>query len=122
MVNSCLMFSSISPDLHARICKTYYEAISQKKSLTVAYGGVVGIKALGAAVVRSLLLPNLSSLTELVDISKASLSGNGCMTDDKLLEVRLGIDMVRDAVRQTLGMVFDFLIPLFLVVSASDSL
>jgi hypothetical protein len=88
--------------LHARICKTYFEAISQQKSLTVAFGGVAGINALGSPVVRSLLLWNLSNLASLIDSSKLSMEQSDC-TNDKLLETRLGIDMLKDVIRQTLG-------------------
>ncbi len=98
-------FSVISPDLHSRICKTYFEAITQRKSLNVAYGGVAGINALGSPVVRSLLLSNLPSLTDLVNSYNDTLKGVGCeiYEQEKKHELRLSVEMLREIVRQTLG-------------------
>ena len=70
------MLSGKVPDLHARICKTYLDALQlppTDSTSTAAnpviyctvYGGVVGLAALGQQVVRSMLLPLLERLLDL---------------------------------------------------------
>jgi hypothetical protein len=90
--------SVLSPDLYPRLCKTYLEAITQKKSWNVAYGGVVGISALGPAVVRSLLLDNLGALKELISTTQVSTDTSG-----KIVNTADDLEMLKDAVCQALG-------------------
>jgi transcription initiation factor TFIID subunit 6 len=69
----CAKFSSLFPDLQARICKTYIDALQSDKSLTSVYGGLVGLSSLGQRVVRTVLLPTISSLvTRLKEDEKAT--------------------------------------------------
>lgn len=43
-------------DLQARVLKTYVSALGDDKALPTLYGGIVGLTALGPAVVRTLLV------------------------------------------------------------------
>ncbi len=52
------------PQLFARICKTFSEAIEPDKSLPTIYGGVVGLSVLGVGAIRSLLLPQLDAMQQ----------------------------------------------------------
>ena len=47
--------------MHARICKTFLDAV-QQTSLPTLYGGIVGLGALGQTVIRSVLLPQMSDI------------------------------------------------------------
>ncbi len=68
--------------MHARICKTYLDALEGDKGLPTLYGAIVGLSALGNHAVRTLLLPHLPSiLSRLQDntdsINVSTLSGPG---------------------------------------------
>ena len=58
----CAKFSSLFPDLQARVCKTYIDAMQPDKTLASMYGGLVGLSALGQNVVRTILLPIVGTL------------------------------------------------------------
>ena len=58
----CAKFSSLFPDLQARVCKTYVDAMQPDKSLASIYGGLVGLSALGQNIVRTILLPIVGTL------------------------------------------------------------
>lgn len=60
----CAKYGESYPDLHARVCKTYLDAIAPDKSLGTVYGGLVGLSALGQSVLRSVLLPSLAKIHE----------------------------------------------------------
>jgi hypothetical protein len=68
---SCLFHFSFSPsfpDLHARICKTYIEAVNQKASLSTIYGGIIGLGSLGINVIKTILLSQLSAIHETLEM------------------------------------------------------
>ena len=58
----CAKFSGLFPDLQARVCKTFVDALQPDKSLPSMYGGLVGLSALGQNVVRTILLPIVGTL------------------------------------------------------------
>lgn len=49
-------YSEQFSDLQPRVYKTYIEALGDDKSLVTVYGGIIGLTALGYAVVKSLLV------------------------------------------------------------------
>ena len=55
-------FSTQFPDLHARVCKTYLDALDDDKSLPTVFGGLAGLASMGTNVIRTLLLPNVKRL------------------------------------------------------------
>lgn len=66
------------PELHARICQTYVEALEGDKALPTLYGAIVGLSALGNNVVRKLLLPHLQAiLSRLQESGENSGRNNG---------------------------------------------
>lgn len=50
------------PELHARICKTYLDALGEDKSLATVYGAIAGLSAMGNSIVRTVLLPQLGAI------------------------------------------------------------
>eukprot|EP01038_Epipyxis_sp_PR26KG_P010662 gene10662-14318_t len=58
----CSKYSDAVPDLQARICKTYVDALSDDKMLTTTYGGIVGLDALGYNIIKNLLIKELPNL------------------------------------------------------------
>ncbi len=58
----CTKFGGLFPDLQARVCKTYVDAMQPDKSLASMYGGLVGLSALGQNIVRTILLPIVATL------------------------------------------------------------
>ena len=60
----CSKFSNLFPDLQARICKTYIDALQSDMTLASVYGGLVGLSSLGQRVVRTVMLPTISSLVQ----------------------------------------------------------
>lgn len=111
----CFFFSSVFPDLHARICKTYLEALSPDKSLVTIYGGIVGIGALGHTVVRALLLNKLEGFKTVLENEEReilALSNNDNMeveehqkkrTKALLQEKQLAVSKCKEAIQSTLG-------------------
>jgi hypothetical protein len=66
------------PDLHARICKTYQEALGADKSLPTLYGALVGCCALGHSAVRGLLLvPDGAGAGALGGAAATAVAGSG---------------------------------------------
>lgn len=59
----CVKYSEQFPDLQARVCKTFIDALSDDKSLTAVYGGIVGLSSLGHTVIKSLLLPHIGRIS-----------------------------------------------------------
>ena len=49
----CKKYGEFYPDIFARVCKTYLDAISCDKSYTTMYGGLVGLDAMGHQLVRT---------------------------------------------------------------------
>lgn len=90
----CSKFSSLFPDLQARICKTYIDALQSDKSLPSVYGGLVGLSSLGQRVVRTVLLPTISSLVQRLT-----------NVDDKPAN-RLAGEMVTSALVEAVGMFY----------------
>jgi hypothetical protein len=58
------------PELHARMCKTYLDALGPDKTLGTLYGAIVGLSALGNHIVRTLLIPNLNSIEQRIQASE----------------------------------------------------
>jgi hypothetical protein len=58
------------PELHARMCKTYLDALGPDKTLGTLYGAIVGLSALGNHIVRTLLIPNLNSIVQRIQASE----------------------------------------------------
>lgn len=81
------------PDLISRICKTYTDALTADKALATVYGGIVGLRALGAHITKTVLLDHLQLIS-------AHLEG---VEDSKKAEQRYAVDMCREALRVTLG-------------------
>jgi hypothetical protein len=79
----CLLFVVVCdslrfPDLHARICKTYQEALGADKSLPTLYGALVGCCALGHSAVRGLLLvPDGAGASSALGGAAAAAVGSG---------------------------------------------
>jgi hypothetical protein len=79
----CVKYSEQFPDLQARICKTFIDALSDDKSLTAVYGGIMGLSCLGHSVIKSLLLPHVGRISNRIskqqidnDIKKNVSSNN----------------------------------------------
>ena len=43
----CNKYGDFYPDIHARVCKTYLDAMSADKTYTTVYGGLVGLATMG---------------------------------------------------------------------------
>ena len=95
VAHACRKYSELCPELHARVCKTYLDTVmaalaalpadadaavtaadaaSQQQgdnqraaALATLYGGLVGLSALGQAVIRSLVLPHVSQVMQALD-------------------------------------------------------
>eukprot|EP01040_Poterioochromonas_malhamensis_P003782 gene3782-4040_t len=113
------------PDLHARICKTFIDAVSQKSSLSTIYGGVIGLGSLGVSVIKTVLLPQLPDIhqtllakTAEIESVKANSSyfshdvsegGKKRKFDsvekqrEYLRETELGLSMCREGLKTVLG-------------------
>lgn len=59
IANMCINYADVFPDLQARVCKTYCDALESGKSPATIYGGIVGLCSLGEEVIRHLLLPKV---------------------------------------------------------------
>jgi len=57
-------YSTQFPDLHPRVCKTFMDAIETDKSLSTMFGGLAGLSAMGTNVIRTLLLPTVTTLNK----------------------------------------------------------
>jgi transcription initiation factor TFIID subunit 6 len=79
IAQSCRKYSEVCPDLHARVCKTYLDTVTaalttlidgnkeqagtqaqRSAALSTLYGGLVGLSALGQAVIKALVLPRVA--------------------------------------------------------------
>lgn len=59
------------PELHARICKTYIDALAEDKSLATVYGAIVGLCAMGNSIVRTVLLLQLGAIQSRLQAAEA---------------------------------------------------
>lgn len=73
--HSAQSLSGQFPELHARICKTYLDALQGDKSLSTLYGAIVGLSSLGNHAVRTLLLSNLPAIQD--RLQAESIAGGG---------------------------------------------
>lgn len=69
----CSKYTVFIPDLTARICKTYIDCFQSHRELTTAFGGIVGLSALGYSFVHSALLPKLKDLRALLEAARGKL-------------------------------------------------
>jgi hypothetical protein len=69
-------YSSYFPDLQGKICKTYLDGLSDEKALSVVYGAMVGLSALGNVIVQSCILPNVGKLSTRLENEKRKLTGS----------------------------------------------
>eukprot|EP01039_Chlorochromonas_danica_P000873 gene873-953_t len=119
----CHKYSAKFPELFSRVCKTYTDALLPDKSLCTVYGGIVGLRAMGHLVVKTVLLDQLGAIQHHLQSpvsslplasSSASQGPNGepvVTTSSKsmmkswqnLLETRFASDMCREALRIALG-------------------
>ena len=97
-----IKYSAISPGLSSRICNTYIEAISQSKSLVVAYGGIIGLGALGISAVESVLLERIALIGNILDESVRKLGSNKS-SQDVYQEHHLAIMKCKEALLLGLG-------------------
>mmetsp|Transcript_2881 Transcript_2881/g.3014 ORF Transcript_2881/g.3014 Transcript_2881/m.3014 type:complete len:454 (+) Transcript_2881:205-1566(+) len=101
VASACRKYSVLFPDLQARVCKTYVDALilslnttskgkdnkekdveKQTSVLGTMYGGIVGIQALGHTAIRSLLLPKVQLLLEkLSSLNNKLMSGKESPAD-----------------------------------------
>ena len=70
------------PELHARICKTYLDALEGDKGLPTLYGAIVGLSALGNHAVRTLLLPHLQAILSRLQESTDGSTSTSTSTQD----------------------------------------
>lgn len=60
-------YQSVFPDLFARVCRTYLDALAPPSgALATVFGGIVGLTALGEESMRQLLLPALPKIKSLL--------------------------------------------------------
>lgn len=60
-------YQSVFPDLFARVCRTYLDALSPPSgALPTVFGGIVGLAALGEESMRQLLLPAIPKVRGLL--------------------------------------------------------
>ena len=69
-------FRAWFPDLQARVCRTYLDALSAERSMTTVCGGIMGIASLGHGTVQALLVPRLSALMKRVATERALASSS----------------------------------------------
>jgi len=112
----CQKYSALFPDLQARVCKTYIDALSKEKSLSTVYGGMLGLSTLGQGIVRSLLLPQVVAIGERLDkmkfqgTSSSSSSNSGSSSSSSAKgsarvgnKLDVGVQMCLAALVHTLG-------------------
>jgi len=58
------------------MCKTYLDGLSDEKALSVVYGAMVGLSALGNVIVQSCILPNVGKLSARLENEKLKLKGS----------------------------------------------
>jgi len=75
--HSAQSLSGQFPELHARICKTYLDALQGDKSLSTLYGAIVGLSSLGNHAVRTLLLSNLPAIQDRLQAESIAGGGGG---------------------------------------------
>ena len=93
VASACIKYAARFPELQARVCKTFLDALSPERALPTLCGGLLGISALGQTVVRSLLLPQVSAIGSRLEVvlrrrpdssssskSSSSSSGASCET------------------------------------------
>lgn len=66
-------YSGKFPDLLSRVCKTYTDALAQDKPLVTVFGGIVGLRALGTHVTKTVLLDQLPLLAQSLSLPMESL-------------------------------------------------
>jgi hypothetical protein len=69
-----MKYSSYFPDLQGKICKTYLDGLSDEKALTVIYGAMVGLSALGSTAIQSLILPNIGKISARLEKEKEKVT------------------------------------------------
>jgi transcription initiation factor TFIID subunit 6 len=87
-------FRSLFPDLHARVCRTYMDALAPDRALATVCGGIVGLTALGHNTVQSLILPQFPALITRIDETRAKSNS---------LAVLVAAERVSDALVKAIG-------------------
>ena len=77
-------FRVLFPDLQARVCRTYVDALGADRALTTVCGGIMGLTALGHGTVQALLVPRLAELMHRVSSERAQ-AGTGCTPPQAVL-------------------------------------
>jgi len=91
-------FRSLFPDLQARVCRTYLDALDDDKALPTTCGGVLGLAALGPEVVRALLLPRAQVLVARLDVTRGADAASSA--------TMLAVDRVMQALVHAAGTYF----------------
>ncbi len=83
-------FRSLFPDLQARVCRTYIDALAPDRALATVCGGIMGLTALGHGIIQALILPRICELMTRIDVARASPSSQAILlaaerTSDALL-------------------------------------
>lgn len=83
------------------MCKTYLEALQPDRALATLCGGLLGLGAMGQAVVRSLLLPQVRAIGERLRL--VLQSGKRAEGKDRLARESVGAEMCLSALAHALG-------------------
>lgn len=97
IANVLKKFRSLFPDLLARVCRTYIDALAPDRALATVCGGIMGLTALGNDVVRVHLLPCVPQLLQRIDEARA---------DPKSQAILLAADRISDALTRAVGRSF----------------
>jgi transcription initiation factor TFIID subunit 6 len=106
VASMCKKYGELFPDLQARVCKTYMDALAlgevddRKKTLATLYGGLVGLSSLGHSVVRTLIVPNIGGIIERINNNSGGLKPTA---PKGMNEDNIAIEKCRWALIQCLG-------------------
>ena len=108
---ACVKYSSVIPDLQARVCRTYLDALHPDRSLATLCGGLLGLSALGQSVVRSLLLPHVDSIGDRLELvlqrrvapTPAGGGADGGVSSEKVNVDNISAEMCLSALAHALG-------------------
>ena len=107
---ACVKYSSLIPDLQARVCRTYLDSLHPDRSLATLCGGLLGLSALGQSVVRSLLLPHVDSIGDRLELvlqrrvaSPSAAGADGGVSSEKVNVDNISAEMCLSALAHALG-------------------
>ena len=108
----CAKYSTIFPDLQARVIRTYMEGLGTSstgevisKSLNTLYGAIAGLSTLGNVIVGQVLLPRVSQIMSRLETVECSLKAESTAVRSAASKDKNAANMKTKDVRQQLNTV-----------------